>query len=115
MSSGWNHTLALGEHLYSWGRNCYGQLGVGDKMDRDYPSIVQALKGKQLIALVCGSEHNVVLTVNKELFEWGWAEHGQLGLGDEKDRHYPTLVGTFAGQNITHIGCGNGTTMATTE
>ena len=28
----------------------------------------------------------------KQLYSWGWNEHGNLGLGDKVDRHEPTLV-----------------------
>ena len=40
LACGWRHTLALtasGE-LYSWGRNCSGQLGIGSLEDKCAPS-----------------------------------------------------------------------------
>ena len=38
------------------------------------------------------AESFVAITPPGEIYTWGWNEHGNLGLGDTKDRSEPTLV-----------------------
>jgi alpha-tubulin suppressor-like RCC1 family protein len=35
---------------------------------------------------------NKILLAGGQVFGWGWNEHGNLGLGDERDRHSPQLI-----------------------
>jgi len=39
IACGWQHSLALTKNgfLFSWGLNVYGQLGIGDFVDRNEP------------------------------------------------------------------------------
>jgi len=39
VACGWLHTLATTQNgfLFSWGLNIFGQLGLGDYVDRYYP------------------------------------------------------------------------------
>lgn len=45
VSCGWRHTLAFTErgNLFSWGRGTSGQLGHGDMLDRNIPTLVKDL------------------------------------------------------------------------
>ncbi|KAJ0973190.1 hypothetical protein J5N97_021149 [Dioscorea zingiberensis] len=45
ISCGWRHTLAVTErkNLFSWGRGTSGQLGHGDSLDRDTPTMIEVL------------------------------------------------------------------------
>ncbi|KAF6170563.1 hypothetical protein GIB67_031971 [Kingdonia uniflora] len=45
ISCGWRHTLAVTErhNIFSWGRGTNGQLGHGDSIDRNIPTIIEAL------------------------------------------------------------------------
>ncbi|KAJ1387800.1 Regulator of chromosome condensation, RCC1 [Sesbania bispinosa] len=44
MSCGWRHTIAVTEreNVYSWGRGANGQLGHGDTIDRNVPTVIDA-------------------------------------------------------------------------
>lgn len=45
---------------------------------------------------------------NKTLvYVWGYNKHGQLGLGDDKDRNTPTLVESVLDTNFKKVACGN--------
>lgn len=51
----------------------------------------------KILKLSAGSEHVLVLTFNeqerrRELWAWGWNEHGNLGDGSKIDREVPKLV-----------------------
>ncbi|PIA47632.1 hypothetical protein AQUCO_01400330v1 [Aquilegia coerulea] len=45
ISCGWRHTLAVSErrNVFSWGRGTNGQLGQGNSIDRNIPTIIDAL------------------------------------------------------------------------
>ncbi|XP_019850124.1 PREDICTED: secretion-regulating guanine nucleotide exchange factor-like [Amphimedon queenslandica] len=94
---GWSHCLAVtkGEDkrrkmIYSWGRGDYGQLGIGNTIDQYQPQEISSLHGVQQVC--CGSEHNLAINGDGELFSWGWNEHGSCGNADTSNRLTPGLV-----------------------
>jgi alpha-tubulin suppressor-like RCC1 family protein len=46
LATGRSHVLALDVkgRVYSWGKNDHGQLGHGDKSDKDFPSKIASLR-----------------------------------------------------------------------
>ena len=48
--------------VYTWGRGEDGQLGHGDTNDQSSPQLVEALQGKAIVQMACGSGHTIVLT-----------------------------------------------------
>jgi alpha-tubulin suppressor-like RCC1 family protein len=48
--------------LFSWGRNQYGQLGLGDLIDRNKSSKILELNNETIISISCGEFHNAVIT-----------------------------------------------------
>ena len=88
--------------LFAFGRNNYGQLGLGDNENRNVPTLV--MQDKEIQQIVCGCYHSFILKESGELFAFGWNYYGQLGLGDNKDRNIPTLV--MQDKKIRQIVCG---------
>ncbi|CAL1540890.1 unnamed protein product [Lymnaea stagnalis] len=109
LTSGWTHLIArtASGDLYSWGRGDLGQLGRKCEQSYDY-------KPKQIVGLhhvksqFCGSEHNLALTDDNNVYSWGWNEHGICGTGDEQNVMYPTKVPAFIACSVVAIGCGTG-------
>ena len=62
VAAGMHFSLALGEsgHVYTWGWNAHGQLGLADTDDRHAPVRVPGLERVQSIA--AGETHAVALT-----------------------------------------------------
>ena len=85
MATGYLHSLAL-----AWGRNTYGQLGLGDTGSHDTPTLVAL----NFVAVAAGIVHSLGLHADGSLYAWGHNDSGQLGLSDTTDRHTPTRVGT---------------------
>lgn len=54
--------LCLARTVYTWGRGEDGQLGHGDTQDRSSPALVEALQGKTIVQMACGSGHTIVLS-----------------------------------------------------
>uniref|UniRef100_A0A2C9JNN1 non-specific serine/threonine protein kinase n=1 Tax=Biomphalaria glabrata TaxID=6526 RepID=A0A2C9JNN1_BIOGL len=58
--------------------------------------------------MAVGLNHFIVTTTERQVFSWGCGSHGQLGLGDTKDRHSPTTVECLKGKSIVLCCCGSG-------
>src|SRR3989344_3820945 len=82
--------------LWSWGRNPYGQLGLGSNytISRSSPVQVGALATWSSVA--GGYIHSLATKTDGTLWGWGMNNFGQLGLGDYIDRSSPVQVGTLA-------------------
>jgi alpha-tubulin suppressor-like RCC1 family protein len=89
---GSGHTCALdaARHLYCWGRNEGGELGLGDLTPRLRPVRVEA--GSVGVVAV-GWGHTCNVRPDGSLWCWGRNAEGQLGLGDHLGRAFPTRVG----------------------
>jgi regulator of chromosome condensation len=117
------HTLVVlsaNGYLYSCGLNNYGQLGIGSDKNCDVLQLVDDLTDKNIAAAEGGTHHSIVLTNDGEVYAFGRADSGQLGMldvcqtGDFKDR--PQKV-TFnpSGVTIQNIASGSNHTLALTE
>ncbi|KAH6821281.1 hypothetical protein C2S53_015274 [Perilla frutescens var. hirtella] len=60
----------------------------------------------------CGSHHVAAVASTSEIFTWGKEINGQLGQGDNTNRHSPTLVKALEGKHVKGITCGNNFTVA---
>ena len=76
--------------LYVWGKNSYGQLGVGDEVNKNTPTKVN-LPGKIKELITTGSSVYAILE-DSSLYSWGYNESGRLGVGDEVNKNTPTKV-----------------------
>ncbi|GAB2229225.1 hypothetical protein Droror1_Dr00023362 [Drosera rotundifolia] len=61
------HVAALTSKLevYTWGKGANGRLGHGDIEDRDTPTLVEALKDKQVKSIACGSKFTAAICLHK--------------------------------------------------
>ena len=89
-----DHTFLItkNENIYVFGRSDYGQLGLGDKKDRNKPTKLKLPKNEKIKYLECGGYHTILITKNEKNYVFGSNSNGQLGLGDKKDRNKPTLL-----------------------
>ncbi|KAK0586376.1 hypothetical protein LWI29_005861 [Acer saccharum] len=60
--------LSSKAEVYTWGKGANGQLGHGDGENRNTPTLVEALKGKQVKSVVCGSNFTAAICVHKSVF-----------------------------------------------
>ncbi|KAI3513274.1 hypothetical protein L1887_20603 [Cichorium endivia] len=81
------HCVALDVdgRCYTWGRNDKGQLGHGDQIQRDRPTVVSALASYKIVKAASGRSHTVVVTEDGLSLSFGWNKHGQLGTGSAKN------------------------------
>ncbi|GAB1602837.1 secretion-regulating guanine nucleotide exchange factor-like [Argonauta hians] len=91
VAAGWDFSLALtdGGRVFTWGSNNFGQLGIPDVSKSLVP--IELHLGTENIKseteplcivskLVAGMRHSMALTISGEVYVWGAARKGQLGL-----------------------------------
>lgn len=78
---GGKHSLILTSFgsVYSFGNNAFGQLGVGDRVQRNSPSRISILNDRKIVDISCGEEHSVILTSTGTVFT--------CGAGTERERY----------------------------
>lgn len=86
------HTCALtsGGIAYCWGRNQFGQIGIGGTADRQRPALVNT--ALTFVRISAGSRHTCGIASTGMAYCWGSNAGGQLGDGTMTTRETPTLV-----------------------
>lgn len=77
------HSVAIDQDgkCYVWGRNEKGQLGLGDQLTRNVPTVLDALKDEKIVSAACGRYHTVFITDKGESYACGGNSYGQCGTG----------------------------------
>lgn len=85
-------TMALTDQgsIYSWGRNEFGQLGLGNTSQQNSPEKITAISNVAKIA--SGDTHALALTQDGKLYSWGGGTNGRLGLGNTDQKNSPVQV-----------------------
>lgn len=67
ISCGAYHVAALTSRteVYTWGKGANGRLGHGDTDDRNSPTLVEALKDKQVKSIACGTNFTAAVCLHK--------------------------------------------------
>ena len=105
ISCGWNHTAVLlkDKNLLITGKGDLGQQGCGEfSNNKKFSCVMQNVSNFE-----CGSEHVVAIS-NKNVYAWGWNEHGNIGTGDNINRCTPVFIyenasNVYAGGAVTYI------------
>ena len=85
ISCGNYHTAACTTdgHLYAWGANADGQLGLDDFDERHSPHQVPLAHTSRPLQVACGGRHTIVLGERSEVWSCGCNLQGQLGHGSD--------------------------------
>ncbi|CAM9751893.1 unnamed protein product [Scytosiphon promiscuus] len=106
---GYYHTIVLAarDNVFGFGRNDYGQLGLGHTTQRVFgPHKIEGVEGKGVSKVSAGCYHTVLIGSDGMLFVFGRNHHGQLGTGDTNERHSPFPVSTFLGKRVAKVAAG---------
>ncbi|XP_019452767.1 PREDICTED: uncharacterized protein LOC109354608 isoform X2 [Lupinus angustifolius] len=57
--------LTSRNEVYTWGKGANGRLGHGDVEDRKTPTLVEALKDRQVKYIACGSNYSAAICLHK--------------------------------------------------
>ncbi len=96
LATGTAHTCALLSRgtVSCWGRNRYGQLGIGNNTNesRPTPSDWGALNQRTVTQITLGSYHTCALISDGTLVCWGFNSSGQLGRGNNRNTNAAAAV-----------------------
>lgn len=109
VSAGSGHTVALMQDgtAKAWGKNSYGQLGIGSTKTKTRPVTVPNLSNVKMVD--CGSYHTLALLNSTYVKAWGLNSRGQLGIGTTVNKLSPVSVRLSSGDklvNVKSIGAG---------
>lgn len=112
VAAGEAHSCGIvGDDLYCWGFNQYGQLGRGNTTASSVPVKVAALEGKKVTAVTAGQSHSCAIADGKA-YCWGRADSGQLGNGSGQTQTSPVLVSNQSGLTASAVSAGANHTCA---
>jgi alpha-tubulin suppressor-like RCC1 family protein len=114
IAAGGGHSAALCADgtLAVWGRNNYGQLGLGNKVDTKVPvalPMTGVLAGKTIRSVSASYYHTMVWCADGTLAAWGYNASGGLGNNSTTDSMVPVAVvrsGVLSGKTVTRIATG---------
>jgi alpha-tubulin suppressor-like RCC1 family protein len=83
--------IRLGNRLFCWGGNSFGNLGLGDTEERLSPTPIEP--DKLWVQVAIDTFHACGIDVEDDLYCWGRGIEGQLGTADNDERLAPVRVG----------------------
>lgn len=107
IAAGEGFSLALTDdgRVHCWGKNDYGQLGLGGSIAMDvynmenYPKEIESLQGVKITSIAAGATHSAAIGEDGQLYVWGmklWLEpHEMVVLKDQR------IVDVACGMNFT--------------
>jgi alpha-tubulin suppressor-like RCC1 family protein len=95
---GAGHTLAIlyNGDVFVWGSNTFGQLGLGDKIDRYNPTLLRLANQARIAHASGGLLHSLVVDENGNVWGFGGNSSGQCGDGDRQDLESPVQTSVSA-------------------
>lgn len=116
VSAGLGYTCGItyaDNRAYCWGGNTFGQLGVGDQVERLTPTAVHGGRRFRQISASGWPGHTCAVTTTNEVYCWGSNRDGELGdSSTAKRRVRPVLV--VGGRLFAHVDAGSHFTCAVT-
>ena len=115
VACGRGHTVVLTYegHVFAWGTNKSGQLGIGSRSNHQKPQRVECTgeNGRPVMfeGVAAGDAHSAALTKTGRVYTWGHGAYGQLGIGElprgETGALRPTLMTTMLAVKCRRLAC----------
>lgn len=102
--------------MFSFGEGTHGQLGHGDLLVREQPTLVESLRRLTIGSIAVGSHHCLAYCDNDDcIYTWGAGSRGQLGHGRAENSYTPRKV-ELEGADTSYVTlcCGRETSGAVT-
>ncbi|KAL0585650.1 hypothetical protein ABG067_004573 [Albugo candida] len=120
VACGYYHAIAITSTglTYSFGRNDYGQLGIGSKIHQNIPIALTISSNTHMVHAACGCYHTVLMSDTGQVFVFGRNNKGQLGNRGNTDSLLPVPLKVRPEKNMRrclHIAAGFYTTSLIVE
>lgn len=114
VAGGWHSfVVTISGKVFCWGKNNFGQLGLGNIDNRYTPTALKLLKSYVVLYISAGDNHSAALTIDGGVFTFGASSEGQLGHGKVGDFVVnPRQVMELMGSVVTQVACGKYHTLA---
>jgi len=100
-------------HLYAWGLNSNGQLGLGNTTNYSSPKQVDTLTSWSVLPTGTSIGASLVIKTDGTLWAWGYGPGGRLGLGNTTSYSSPKQVGALTNWSKISVGYFNVLTTKT--
>ncbi|GAB5371854.1 hypothetical protein AAMO2058_001615600 [Amorphochlora amoebiformis] len=118
IAGGRTHTLIVaGGQVYTWGASSYGALAQSDNYDQLNPCLVRQFKGIAIKQVSCGCDYSVALSNSGDIYAWGRADTGRLGIKLVKGKrfeHIPRPI-TGLGGKVASVCAGHSHSLCVME
>ena len=93
----------MNNDIWIFGNNYRGQLGLGDRKNRNIPTKIRSLSENSIYAkyVSCNSYHTALIDMNNEVWVFGSNLYGQLGLGNHKSKDIPTKITNIYAKTVS--------------
>ncbi|OQR93330.1 hypothetical protein ACHHYP_02654 [Achlya hypogyna] len=113
LACGSRFTVAVSIHgaVFAWGKNDYGQLGIGHSLHTQLePRVVDGLHDVAIARVATRGSHVVAVSEEGGVYTWGRGDDGQLGHNTKASLHVPTRVASL--QHVVAVACGRAHSVA---
>jgi alpha-tubulin suppressor-like RCC1 family protein len=123
ISAGGYYSLLLNKNgeVYSFGNDWFGKLGLGNcrSRSRTVPTLIptEYFNNSPIVQISAGRYHSLALSIEGDIYSFGYGSDGRLGLGDNNDRNRPTLIPAYYFNNVpvSHVSAGLHYSLIVTE
>ena len=100
--------LLSNQSVKCWGRNNFGQLGLGNISNNDVltPQFVNFIGSSKPVSLHSGMNSYCAKLDNGSIACWGRNIDGELGLGNTTNQNKPVTLSTPAGRTVSTVSLG---------
>ena len=106
IACGEHHSLVLTDKadVYAWGRGFEGQLGISKSVQiSSTPHYIKAFYGKPINYIACGSFFSLAITKDGDIWGWGEARFGQLGVKNKRSIELPQKIQVESDQGTNFV------------
>lgn len=109
IACGGSHSFVVSKSgaVFGFGKNNSGQLGIGDYVDRLYPTQLKTLRNIGVRHISAGEDFTVFLTQGGGIFTCGAGNYGQTAHGIKGNEVLPRMVFEMMGTTCTQVACGS--------
>jgi len=104
LASGEDFSVALKADgsIETWGKNNFGQLGLGNTINYDEPQEIEKIE-ETIVEIVAGNSHVLALGESGKIYAWGLNTSGQVGNGTIANQVEQATVINIYGNELSKI------------
>jgi len=105
---GHQHSAILTDdgEVYIWGRNNFGQLGLGKKADEEVAEPTRLPAIKNIVDISCGAYHTVIVNREGDVYAFGLSRDGRIPSDNDTENVPFKICGELKKHKIIQVHCG---------